>query len=534
MTPNLAAPLLAAASGLALLGAHPPVGWWWLTFLHPPLLVAALWFVDEPDAPRPTRLRRAVVVGVVSGLVAFAPMLSWLIVAPAGMLGWSLLVLVQCAWYGVLAVVLHLVLDRPWFPLLAAVLWTGVEAWRGIIPLNGFEWGSIAYAHVDGSWMLPLARIVGSRGITLLVVLIGIAAAVAVRQTVANTRRDGLGAMETTLGDARLPLGLVVGGLLVSILATIGPPAENGDHLEILVVQGHDIRQWEETVPDRPVHVTTNMRDETLAAVAADGQPDLTIWPESSIDQDPSTFRGERLAPIAEEAIEAAGEVIAGVTLDAEDDPQERYIAAVRYSGSLDEQERYVKRRLVPFGEYIPGRRFLEWIPPLEQVPRDARPGEGAQQMTTDTGVTVATIICFETLFTDVARQNVMAGDEPAQLLLSLTNDASFGDTAEPYQHLAQVQMRAVETGRWAVHASLSGSSAFIDPDGRTYDGTDLFTTTSIRREIPLVSGVTPYLVVGDVVGWFSRLAVLIGIVLSVIGSQRSRRATSEGSEPTR
>jgi apolipoprotein N-acyltransferase len=534
VTPNLVAPLLAAASGLALLTAHPPVGWWWLTFLHPPLMVAALWVVHVPDSRRAVQFRRAAGVGLITGLVAFAPMLSWLLVAPAGVLGWSLLVLVQGAWYGVLAVVLHLVLERRWFPLLAAVVWTGVEAWRGIIPLNGFEWGSIAYAHVDGSWMLPLARIVGSRGITFLVVVIGVAAAVAIRATVTGSRRSGLGAMEATLGESRQPLGLLVGGLLVSILATIGPPAENGDHLEILVVQGHDIRQWEETVPDRPLHVTSNMRDETLAAVAADGRPDLTIWPESSIDQDPSTFRGERLAPIAEEAIAAAGEVIAGVTLDAEDDPQERYVTAVRYLGSLDEEERYVKRRLVPFGEYIPGRAFLEWIPPLEQVPRDARSGEGAQQMTTSTGVTVATIICFETLFTDVARQNVKAGDEPAQLLLSLTNDASFGDTAEPYQHLAQVQMRAVETGRWAIHASLSGSSAFVDPDGRTYDETDLFTTASIRREVPLVSGVTPYLVIGDVVGWFTRLAVLVAVVLGVIGTRSMGRAASEGSELTR
>ena len=527
MTRNVAAPLFAAASGLALVGAHPPVGWWWLTFLHPLLLVAALWCARSDEASGRPSVGQALQVGLVAGLVAFGPMLSWLIVAPAGVLGWSLLVAVQGAWYGVLAVLLSRFLDRPWFPLIAAALWTGVEAWRGIIPLNGFEWGSIAYAHVDASWMLPLARLVGGRGITFLVVLISVGAAVAVRITFAGVRRDGLQAMEEILGAARLALGLTVGGLLVSIMATIGPPPEDGDHLDILVVQGHDIRQWEESVADRPLHVTTNMRNQTLAAIDEGGVPDLTIWPESSIDQDPTGARGERLAPIAEQAIEAAGEVIAGVTLDAPDDDSERYITAVRYEDELVEQERYVKRRLVPFGEYIPGRAFLEWFPPLDQVPRDARPGDAPSHLTTATGVRAAIIICFETLFTDVARQNVMAGEQPAQMLFSLTNDASFGDTAEPAQHLAQVQLRAVETGRWAIHASLSGSSAFVDPEGQVYDATELFVVDSIRREVPTVTAVTPYLIVGDVLGWLTRLFVLGAAGLSAVGWRRSRSAAS-------
>ncbi len=527
MTRNVAAPLVAAASGLALLGAHPPIGWWWLTFLHPPLLIGALWLIDDHTAPARTSLRRAAQIGLIAGVVAFGPMLSWLIVAPAGVLGWSLLVVFQGAWYAVLAIVLSWFLDRAWLPLIAAVLWTGVDAWRGIVPLNGFEWGGIAYAHVDASWMLPIARLVGGRGITLLVVLIGVAAAVAIRITVRGARRDGIGAMEQTLGTARLSLGLLVGGLLVSIVTTVGPPPEDDDHLEILVVQGHDIRQWEETVPDRPLHVTTNMRDETIAAVEEGGRPDLTVWPESSIDLDPTTDRGARLAPVAEEAMQVAGEVIAGVTRDAPDDPSERYITAGRFDGSLVEEERYAKRRLVPFGEYIPGRPFLEWIPPLEQVPRDARPGDGPSYLTTSTGVRVATVICFETLFTDISRQNVMAGDEPAQLLLSVTNDASFGDTAEPAQHLAQVQLRAVETGRWTVHAALSGSSAFVDPEGRVHDATPLFETASIRRDVPLVSAVTPYLVIGDVVGWVTRLSVLVAVVFAAIGWRRLRRPAS-------
>lgn len=511
-------------SGAALLASHPPVELWWLTFLHPALFVAALW-ADRagPDGGRPW-LRHAALGGT-AGLVAFGPMLSWLIVAPAGVLGWSLLVLVQAAWYAVLGIALGWLLDRIWLPVGAAVVWTGIEAWRGIIPLNGFEWGSIAYAHVEGSWMLPVARILGGRAITFLVVLVSVAAALAVRQVWRVGRRDGIDAMEGTLRRARQPLGWLVGGLLASILITIEPPPEDGS-LDILAVQGHDLRLWEETVDDRPLHVTTNMRDETLRALEGAPQPDLTIWPESSIDVDPTTPRGQRLAPLVEDAIDAAGELLAGATMDAED-PRERYITALRFDGSFEEQERYVKRRLVPFGEYIPARALLEWFPPLDQVPRDALPGEQPQQLTTSQGVRLGVIICFETLFTDVTRQNVMAGDEPAQILLSLTNDASFGETAAPAQHLAQVRLRAIETGRWAVHAALSGSSAFVDPHGNVYDPTPLFEVASIRRDVPLVADVTPYLVIGDVLGWLTRLGVVALAVLVAVGHRQRRTSVA-------
>lgn len=526
MNPTVAASFLSGASGLALLAAHPPLGWWPLSFVHPTLLILALLISRQGNHLPRRQWRYDAAFGLVAGLTTFLPMLSWLI-EPATVLGWSVLSVVQGVWYAVLAIVVGWVVTKPAAPLLIGVLWTGIEAWRGLVPLNGFEWGSIAYAHVDGSWLLPMARLVGSRGITLTVVVIGSALAAVIVTTARGLSRDGVAAMEQITHTARGSLGWLVGALLVSVLATIEPPTDDGDSLDILVVQGHDIRQWEETVPDRPLHVTTNQRDATLVAVEQGGQPDLTIWPESSIDLDPTTERGQRLAPVAAEAIEAAGEVIAGVTLDAEDDPRERYITAVRYDGALEEKERYVKRRLVPFGEYIPARPLLEWIPPLEAVPRDARPGGAPRQLTTSEGVPIAAVICFETLFTDISRQNVLAGDEPAQLLLSLTNDASFGESGEPAQHLAQVQMRAVETGRWVVHGALSGSSAFVSPEGEIHDPTPLFETATIRRQVPLVSGLTPYLVIGDIVGWATRLAVLVAAVVVTIGWRRDRQPTS-------
>jgi apolipoprotein N-acyltransferase len=526
------APLLAAASGLALLAAHPPVGVWWTSFLAPGLFLAAL-VADQAGIPG-ARSIRAARLGALAGVTAYAPMLSWLIL-PAGYVGWSLLVAVQAAWLAVLAALMRPLLDHRLLPLAMAVVWTGIDAWRAVWPMNGFEWGAIHYAHVDGSWLLPVARLVGGRGITFLVVLIGSAAFVVVRRMIAEIRARGVGGMEATFGSLQGPIAMLVGGLLVSVLATIEPPAETGETLDVLVVQGNDIRHWEEPRPaDTPLAIATTLRDLTVDAVAADGSPDLTVWPESSLDRDPTTPRGEPLRQLADEAAQRAGALVSGASLDGPDPATQREIAALLLVDGFDERDRYVKRRLVPFGEFVPARQLLDWFPPLEQIPRDAVPGPGPQSMQLPDGVSAAVIICFETLFAGVVRTNVLAEDEPANLILSLTNDASFGDSAEPAQHLAQSQLRAVETGRWVVHGALSGSSAFIDPDGATYDDTPLFTATTIRRDIPLVEGLTPFLVIGDVLGWIARvltLALAIGLLVPWLGRRPWSRATATGED---
>ncbi|MEX2549201.1 MAG: apolipoprotein N-acyltransferase [Nitriliruptoraceae bacterium] len=521
-----AAPALAAASGLAVLVSHPPLSWWALSFAAPALLLGALW-LDAEAARHLGRRPRAFRLGAVAGLTTFAPLLQWLIL-PAGVLGWGLLVVIQAVWVGLLAALLRPALAWRTLPLVTAVVWTGIDAWRALLPLNGFEWGAIAYAHVDGSWLLPTARLLGGRGITFLVVLIGAAAAVAVRTTWRAVRARGEGDLPDDLDrSTRIPLALLTGGLLASVLLTIEPPAEVGA-VDILAVQGNEVRHWEleEREPDAPLRITTALRDETLAAIERDGPPELTIWPESSVDRDPYTARGAPLAALADEAAGASGRLLTGTALDGPDPATERLIAALLLEDGFHEIDRYVKRRLVPFGEFIPFRPYLEWFPPLDQIPRDARPATDPQRLEVVDGVEAAVIICFETIFTDVVRTNVLAGGEPAQVVLTLTNDASFGDSAEPAQHLAQSQLRAVETGRWVVHAALTGSSAFVSPDGALSHETEVFTIDSIRREVPLVEGWTPYLRTGDVLGWLTRAGV-VALLLLVVWEVVRRRRTS-------
>jgi apolipoprotein N-acyltransferase len=487
-----------------LYAAHPPRDLTLLAFAVVPLLVVALRVAGGGDArdrdATPPGIGHAVTLGALAGVIAYGPMISWLI-APAGVIGWALLVAIQATWLAVWAALVAPWLRSRWLPLVAGGLWVGMDALRGRVPLSGFGWGTLGYAQVGTEWFTPLGRLLGAHGITFAVVVLSVA---------------GLESLLALWGGNQdpppaAPLVQLVGAALMTTLVTVGAPPVSGS-LDVLAVQGNDIRHWIEQPPAAPRVIATNLRDLTIGAVERDGPPDLAVWPESAIDRDPSHPAWADLGELARESAQAAGLLVTGVALDGPDPSRERIIGALLLDGS-GEIDRYVKRRLVPFGEYVPARSWLSWFPPLDQIPRDAVPGEGPRSFVVADGVRVAVAICFETLYGDLVRTNVLADAQPAGLILAITNDASFRDSAEPAQHLAQSRMRAIETGRWVVHAALSGSSAFVDPDGRVHEATDLFTATTIRRDIPLAVGSTPFLLSGDVVGTSGALLVLIVLV---------------------
>ena len=511
---------LGLVAGVALWAAHPPVGFALAAFLVAPLLVAAMRVLSGDGVLLPSArvavTARIAVPALVAGIVGYGAMISWLI-APAGVLGWALLVLVQALWLGLWALLVGPHLHRPLMPVIAAAAWVGMDTLRGLVPLSGFSWGALAYSQVGVDWFVPLGRVAGASGVTFVVVLLSVALL------------DGLVGMWT--GDRedppRAPLVQAVGSALAVTLITVGAPPTEGT-IDVLAVQGNDIEHWILQDPDPPRTIARNLHRLTLEEVERSGPPDLVVWPESAIDRDPARAAWSDLADLASEAAAAAGALVTGVSLDGPVDPlRERIVGAwlLGPEGTDAIRDLYIKRRPVPFGEYVPGRRWLEWIPALDQVPRDAIAGAVPQSFAVAPGLEVAVLICFETLFADLARSNILAGDTDAAVLLAITNDASFRRSAEPEQHLAQSRMRAIETGRWVVHAALSGSSAFVDPHGGVHQATDLFTQDAIRRDVPLAVGRTPFLAVGDVVGTSGAIVLaLLGGLSAVRRIRTSRR----------
>jgi apolipoprotein N-acyltransferase len=459
------------------------------------------------------------------GLAFHGPLLTW-IIAPAGYVGWSLLVAIQVVWYVILAVLVSVGQPTRWVILLTPAVWVGIDAWRSSIPLGGFAWGSIEYSQVANGWLVPVARLAGGRALAFVVVLLAAALYEAGRRVVDATRdQDGTVRLQYargTLAEGNFGLAVLVAAMLAVVLVTVSPPAADGT-ADVLVVQGNDVEDWLGSGLALDETIAGKMLDETARAIGDGPAPDVTIWPESSIDRDPTRPDATRIAATVREAAALAdGRLLGGVNLEGPR-PATFLNSSVLFDRDGTMVDRYVKRRLVPFGEYVPFRDLLDWFPPLRQVPRDGVGGPGPDLIEIGR-VRAAVAICFETMFTRVVRSNVLAEPEPANLLIASTNDASFGRSSEPEQHLAQTRLRAIETGRWAVHAAVSGRSTVVDPSGHVDERTDLFTIDHIRREIPLVTGRTPYMVTGDWVGVATRAAVALLAAFLLFRRIRSRR----------
>ncbi len=489
---------LGALTGLVWMAAHPPLGVWWLAFLVVPGWLTALERVADH------RGRSAFLVGMVIGLSAFIPMLWWL-AGPATPLAPTLLALVLAIYVGVASVVVQPWVTHRLAPLVGPVVWAGFEVVRARWPLSGFGWGDLATAHADGTWMLGSVRVLGADGLTLLTALLGGLAWATVRRVMrawgtSSPAADGAlvpGAGRAVMAfDAARPA--VLGTLAVAVLGTlitVGPPPQVGE-MEVLVVQGHDgIARSSGVAED--LRILESHVAETRSAIREDGVPDLTVWAENAVDSDPTTPAGAALAGPLEVAGELTeGRLLAGVTRDGPTPGTFRnQMVQIQEDGSLGKA--YDKIGIVPFGEYVPMRSVLGGLGPLDRVPRDAIPGE-APVTHEIAGVRVASIICFETLFPAFARAAVRHDD--AGLLVAATNDSSYGRSAESEQHLAQSKLRAVETGRSVVHASISGTSALISPDGEVVELAPLFEVASIRAVLPVVSGNTPSMVVAPIV----------------------------------
>jgi apolipoprotein N-acyltransferase len=151
--------------------------------------------------------------------------------------------------------------------------------------------------------------------------------------------------------------------------------------------------------------------------------------------------------------------------------------------------ERYDKRHLVPFGEYVPLQRLLFFVEKMVVGIGDFGWGREATAFRLD-GLTFGTMICYEVIFPDEVRELTRAG---ARLLVNITNDAWFGRSGAPAQHLAMAALRAVENGSYLVRAANTGISAVIAPTGAIQAATDLFTEAVVTGRVHLRQAETFY-----------------------------------------
>jgi len=248
---------------------------------------------------------------------------------------------------------------------------------------------------------------------------------------------------------------------------------------------------------------------ETYLALSQDASSEgaeLLVWPESAT---PFYFQDESpLSRRVRETVAAPGRyLLLGSPA------YERYPGGVRYlnSGFLLSRGGIIGRsdkiHLVPFGEYVPLGRLLPFIDKLVAGIGDFSPGVVTSMPLN--GAEVSVLVCYEAIFPELARASVAAG---SNLLINITNDAWFGRSSAPWQHLAMTRFRAVENRRWLVRAANTGVSAVIAPDGVILAQSPLFKKAVVTGEVAFRSGLTVYNRTGDLLPLLS--LILCGVWL--------------------
>jgi apolipoprotein N-acyltransferase len=475
-------PVAAVATGLLLAAAFPSLDLWPLAFVAlVPLLLAVA-------ARGPAAAFR---LGWVAGFVFIGLHAQWVAMIgderAAGVAAWLALSAVMAVFFGAFFALVAASRGLGDDPagggrsglgalslVLLAAAWGALELARAHWPLGGFAWGLLGLTQHDGGPLLPLARVVGVYGLSAVIVAVNLALAAAV------------GAARRHAGWRRPAAWVTVAALLPLLgLAAPPPPQPAGAAKRLVVVQGN--------VPfDRDNRGRTNAKvfaDHVALTegLAAGPVPDMVIWAEGAADEDPVTDP-VRAEAVARAARAARAPILLGATTNAGGGAY--HTEALLYGADGRLADRYVKRRLVPFGEYVPWAGVIRrLIPATGQLPYDKVPGDRLEPLLLD-GAPFGTVVCYETAYPEDARKLAVDG---AEFIVMLTNNASFGNSPIARQHLASSQLRAVEQGRTVVHAAISGISAVIGPDARIQQSTGLYTRAVVTAEVAPRTGLTPY-----------------------------------------
>ncbi|AXG76732.1 apolipoprotein N-acyltransferase [Streptomyces paludis] len=513
----------AAAAGAGALPAlaFPAPSLWWSAY-------AALvpWMLLVRSAPT---ARRAALEGWLGGLGFMAAVHHWLLpslhvflVVLAALLGllwapWG--VLVRYALGGTPSVrragAAVAVVPSGWLMVELARSWEGL----------GGPWGLLGAGQWEVSPALRLASVGGVWLVSLLVVAVNTALVVAI--AVAGARRVGAGALvlcAVVVGSVEVwlprPSGLPEPSSTGSGTAGSGSASASAP-VRIAVVQPGVVAPG---VVDGADSVERRFaRGEALTRTLAGQDLALVVWGESSVGADLAT-RPDLAARLAVLSRRVGAPLLVNVDARSTDAAGRTGVfkraALVGPAGPTGDT--YDKMRLVPFGEYVPARSALGWVTSVGRAAGEDRvrgtgqvvmvlPGEGRG------GPRVGPLICFETAFPDMSRRLVREG---AQVLVGQSSTSSFQGSWAPEQHASLAALRAAETGRPMVHATLTGVSAVFGPDGERVGGA-IGTDRSAAAvfDVPPGGGTTAYVRFGD---WavYGALAVL-----AVLGAVEGRRA---------
>ncbi|HET6373148.1 MAG TPA: apolipoprotein N-acyltransferase [Candidatus Polarisedimenticolia bacterium] len=385
--------------------------------------------------------------------------------------------------------------------LLAAPAWTALEYLRATA-LTGFPWCPLGVSQYRHLTIIQVADLAGVFGVSFVLVASSALAALL-------ARRLG-GERFSRMGRATgWTLVLLIAATLAYGWARLMREPSAGETLRVALVQANVPQEdrWEATERDEIEAIHVEM---TRNAAGAGAQ--LVVWSESSVPVSMTTHPefGRRLESLASEA--GADMVVGSVAYETRSGRRVPRNSAYLVRPDTGLAGRYDKIHLVPFGEYVPLHSLLFFLEPLVHEAGDFEPGESVTVLE-GRHASLGVLICYEATFPELTRRWVAAG---ATLLVNMTNDSWYADTAMPRQHLAQSILRAVESRRFLLRCAATGISAIISPSGRITGGAAYGERSLVLGDAAVSRIITPYAWMGDAVSIMCVILTALSLLLAL------------------
>lgn len=510
--PGVKAILIALIAGALTNLALAPFQLWPALIVAFTLLGLAFDFWNLEGKGLKGRLWRGFLVGQAFGFAYLAISLNWIanaLLVDAERYGW-LVPLAQLAlpfglalFYGLAGLVAGLVWQSGLGRIFAlAFALAGADYLRSFV-LTGFPWNNLVQGLAGSTPLMQSLAYIGPNGTTLMMVLV-FAAPLALlgREKILRERLYAICAF------------LILVGALTYGTMRLREPMQVADQV-VRIVQPN-VAQKDKWQPENRIDITKNLLDLTEPESP---RPTMVVWPEVALPfymQTDNAVLGAIGVRLRAEDLLVTG----ALRFDPVPDREPRVfngLLVVDTNGLI--AATYDKHHLVPFGEYVPMKKLLSRLGFEEVVegPGGFSEGHGPETVALPPPFpTISPMICYEVIF---PHQVVAAHGPRPQLLLNVTNDAWYGDTAGPRQHLAQARMRAVEQGLPLVRSANTGISALIDPYGRVVRSLPLNSAGAIEAALPKAMPKTPYAHNGE-----TPFLILMGLIFLGLGRRFVRR----------
>jgi apolipoprotein N-acyltransferase len=394
------------------------------------------------------------------------------------------------------------------FLITTPVLWVALEYIRTFI-FTGFPWSLLGHSLYLRHNLIQIADLFGAYGVSFLIILSNTALFLALAYITKQTWQHQ--------PVEKRPLATAAVLFALSFLFTWSYGAwriKTTDQLvavsptvRIAVIQGNinQAVKWDPEFQAATIKIHSRLSREAKLK-----NPDLIVWPESAtpfylfFDKEPT----ERVIEIIEEA--DTDFLIGSPSFARNQGNIEYYNTAYLIQPRSKHIGKYDKAHLVPYGEYVPLKRWLPFLGKVVAQVGDFRPGKPGKTLPWKKDTSVGIQICYEIIFPGLSRAMVKNN---AALLINITNDAWFGTTSGPYQHFSMTPFRAVENRRTLARAANTGISGFIDPVGRILASTSLLEEAVVSRAVPLIRTKTFYTRFGDLFA----MACLAGTIFVIL-----------------